>query len=100
MSITGPTVKDPEAVLEYTVDWDDLALESGETISTSAWAVSPAESPGLEVASSPSPSNTDGTATAWVTGGVVGHVYRLVNTITTSLGRTYEQSIVIRVEHQ
>lgn len=83
--------KDPSETLDYTFDWDDAYLQSGETISTSAWAVTPS-GPTLSGAS-----NTNSTATTFMAGGTAGHSYRLTNTIVTSASRTAERSITVRV---
>ena len=94
-------LKDPVAVVDYTFNWDDGYLDSTsspvETISTSTWSISPADSPGLTVDSS---SKTATTATAFFTGGVVGMVYQATNKIVTTGGRTDERSLTIRVEER
>lgn len=94
-------LKDPQAVVDYTFDWDDGYLDSSsspvETISTSTWTISPADSPGLTVSSN---SKTGTTTTAFFTGGVVGQVYQAVNRIVTTGGRTDERTCVLRVEER
>ena len=91
-------LKDPSAIVDYTFDWNDGYLDStsspAETISTSTWAISPADSPGMTVSSN---SKTATTATAFFTGGVVGNVYLATNHITTTGGRTDERTLTIRV---
>ena len=91
-------LKDPAAIVDYTFDWNDGYLDStsspAETIDTSTWAISPADSPGMTVSSD---SKTNTTATAFFTGGVVGVVYLATNKITTTGGRTDERTITIRV---
>lgn len=89
--MSGPYLKDPNAVLDYRHDWASW-LASGETIATSIWSVAPA---GLAVDSE---TETTTTATVWLSGGTVGQVYRVTNRITTNQGRTEERTIVIRVE--
>ena len=91
-------IKDPAAVLKYTEDWATFlnAPSPAETIDTSAWRVKPAPSP-LELKVD-SDSKTNTTATAQVSGGARTKVYRLINKITTSAGRTDERSIIIRVD--
>ncbi len=87
-------VKDPDAVLDYTLDWSADYLASGETISTSSWAVTPT---GLTIDSD---SNDTTTTTVFVSGGTRGKIYRLTNTITTSESRTEQRSLTIRVEER
>jgi hypothetical protein len=88
-------LKDPEAVLDYTFDWNDGYLLVGETISTSSWTVFPASGSHVEVDSD---SNTTTTTTVWLSGGVLHHVYAATNQITTSGNRTDERTLTIRVE--
>lgn len=80
---------DPDANLDYTVNWEDWLAES-ETIATSAWVVPT----GIDQAD---PSNTSTAATIWISGGTAGTEYQLTNRITTSLGRTDDRSIFLRV---
>lgn len=94
---------DPNAVLDYGVDWRALTngtggtdwLEEGETITASTWTlpdgitVDPAN-PALDDA-------TESTTTIWLTGGTAGQTYRVTNHITTSAGREDDRSIFLRV---
>lgn len=87
-------LKDPQASLDYRVDWA-AALGSGATISASSWTVRPAEASGITV-------STEGlqglVATARLGGGVPGHVYVVGNRVTLSDGTSDERSLTIRVE--
>lgn len=83
--------KDPGATLDYAVDWSDW-LEAGETISDSEWTVEA----GLTEEASPAPSELDGITTIWLSGGTAGAYYTVTNTITTSVGRIDERSLIIR----
>jgi TRAP-type uncharacterized transport system substrate-binding protein len=83
--------KDPSAKLDYAVDWSSW-LEAGETISDSEWTVEE----GLTEEVSPAPSEADGITTIWLSGGTAGVYYTVTNTITTSVGRIDERSIIIR----
>lgn len=86
-------VKDPEAVLDYQVDWTNW-LQTGETISTSTWTVpSPLTQPTLA-------SNTTTKATVWLGGGTDGATYRVTNRVVTNGGRTNDRSLTIVVRHQ
>ena len=75
----------PSAVLDYGFYWEDW-LEVGETISTSTWVV---DSP----LTKSSEQNSNNITSLFVTGGVVSKSYKLVNTITTSAGRTDARTI-------
>jgi hypothetical protein len=87
-------LKDPEAALDYAVDWGAEYL-NGETLSGSHWHVAPVETGGLSVVVS---RFDDTMATVTATGGVPGHVYQLANHVVLSSGLTDSRSIVLRVE--
>ena len=75
--------KDPDEVLDYTINWANRLLPS-ETISDSTWTLDA----GI---TKDSDSLSGSAATIWLSGGVAGTKYVLVNRITTSAGRKYEQ---------
>ena len=81
-------VKDPEAVLDYQIDWTDW-LDS-DTISTSVWTV-PA---GI---TKDSDSKTTEVSTIWLSGGTAGQTYAIECKITTAGSRTDERTIYIEV---
>jgi len=86
-------VKDPAAVVDYTVDWSSGYL-AGDTLTSSGFSVVPAETGGLTVDTE----THDGTtASVTLSGGVAGHVYRVTNQITTTAGYTDERSLTIRI---
>lgn len=89
-----PLWKDPDAVVDYTVNWGDGYLEPDETLATSEWLIEPTEQDGLV---KDSDSNDPTSTTAFFSGGVRGHVYRVTNRIATSAQRTDDRTIVIRV---
>ena len=78
--------KDPNAILDYSIDWSDW-LDTDE-ISTSTWTV-PA---GITKTDE---SNTTTIATIWLSGGTAGTTYSLLNRITTTGGRTADQTFKI-----
>ncbi len=81
-------VKDPNAVLDYVLDWGAWLVS--DTISTSNWTVPS----GITKDSS---TNTTTTATIWLSGGTAGEEYLLINRITTAAGRTEDRTIQITV---
>lgn len=86
-------VKDPNAVLDFKVDWTSW-LQAGETISTSTFVVPSGITKNSE-------SNTTTSATVWLSGGTGGGtVYKLVNRITTNQARTEDRTLEIRVEEE
>jgi len=81
-------LKDPDAVLDYSVDWSDWL--DGDAITASQWIV-PA---GLTLDSS---TNSTTATTAWLSGGAVRFRYTVTNRITTASGRVDDRSIVVQV---
>lgn len=87
-------LKDPDAVLDYSVDWgaeylgDDLLAES-------QWSVVPDEPGGVSIAGSDFDATT---STVKAAGGLPGRIYRLVNHVVAASGRIDRRSIVLRVE--
>jgi hypothetical protein len=89
-------LKDPDAVLDYMIDWgaeylgDDQILES-------EWSIVPDEAGGLSV----NGNAFDGTtATVTVAGGLAGKLYRLVNRVVLGSGRIDDRSLTVRVENR
>lgn len=82
--------KDPQAVLDYTVDWDaDDWLGTDTITGTPVWTL-PA---GI---TKDSQTNTTTTATIWLSGGTDGADYDIACKITTAGGRTDERTIRIQ----
>lgn len=80
--------KDPDAVLDYTVDWETWL--SGDTISADTWTVPS----GI---TKDSDSNTTTTATIVLSGGTAGVIYPIICQILTAGGRTDQRTIYIKV---
>jgi len=81
-------VKDPDALLDYSVDWTGWLCS--DTIVTGTWAV---PSGITEVGSS----NTDEISTIWLSGGTNGQSYNITNRIITAGGRHDDRTITISV---
>lgn len=92
MTNTTRMVKDPDAVLDYQIDWSSW-LATGETISSSDWVVQT----GITENSA---SNTTTTATIWLSGGAAGVTYTVTNRIVTTASRTNDRSLYITVREQ
>ena len=82
--------KDPNAILDYSINWGDWFASTTEALNASTWTVDT----GLTVDSD---ARTTSIATLWVSGGTVGASYNCENQIETSLGRTDERSIRITI---
>jgi len=90
-------LKDPQAVLDYSIDWGAEYLGDGELLATSDWSVVPDEPDGIIIVGTAFDAST---STVKAGGGVAGRLYSVVNRITTASGRVDERSIVIRVERR
>ena len=89
-------LKDPEAVLDYSVDWGAEYL-LGDLIASSQWSVDPDENNGVIVVGDDFDATT---STVKAAGGLPGRLYRLVNDVVMQSGRTDRRSIVLRVENR
>jgi hypothetical protein len=87
-------LKDPDAVLDYSVDWGAEYL-AGDLIATGQWTVDPQEDGGVTVVGNDFDAST---SVVTVTGGIPGRIYRLVNQVVLQSGRVDQRSIVLRVE--
>lgn len=87
-------LKDPEAALDYAVDWGAEYL-GGDQLAQSLWEVTPAETGGVAVL-------TSGfdllVATVKAGGGIPGRLYRLTNRVVLASGLEDSRSIMLRVE--
>ena len=83
--------KDPDAVLDYVVNWSPWL--GTDTITTSEWLV-PA---GLTKVTD---SKTATSATIWLSGGTVGMNYTVTNRIVTVGGRTEDRSFTLRLQER
>lgn len=81
--------KDPDEVADYEIVWTERL--DGDTITSSTWIVPS----GL---TKDSDSHVGGTTTIWLSGGVDGAVYKLVNRVVTVGGRTLEEKVQIAVQ--
>lgn len=87
-------VKDPDAVLDFSVDWT-ATLAPGETLASALWLIEPEG--GLQLVSETGDGNV---RSAWVAGGKPGDIVRLTSRLVTSLGRSDDRSFHIRIVEQ
>ena len=80
--------KDPDAVVDYGIDW--VRWLAGDTILTSVWFLPS----GI---TEDHATNTLSATTIWLAGGIIDTSPRLTNRITTALGRTQDQTVTIPV---
>lgn len=76
--------KDPDATLDYTIDWSKV-LDEDETISASSWSASSGD---ITVESD---TTVGQKAIAFLSGGTLFETYIITNQIETSAGRIYNQ---------
>ncbi len=88
MPISWPS-KDSDEVLDYSLNWSSAL--AGDTIVTSTWAIS--DSSLVENHST----NSSTSATIWLEDGTTNTTYTVTNTIVTAAGRTFQQSVSIRI---
>ena len=84
-------IKDPDATLDYVVDWS--AWLGVDTISTSTWTVATGITKVIDT-------KTTTTATIWLSGGTAGTSYTVADKIVTAGGRTDERTLTIVCEQK
>lgn len=82
--------KDPNEVLDYQFDWTDR-LQVGETIVTSDFILAEG------TVTIGSETFVGALCTVWLSGGTEGSINILTNRITTSVGRTYDESAKLKI---
>lgn len=85
--------KDPNEVLDYDIDWS-ARLDTGDAIATSTWTVTA----GALVIGSNSFSSK--ATKVWLSAGTADLTYYLTNRITTTGGRTMDQTVKLRVKQR
>ena len=88
-------VKDPDAILDYSIDWSNWL--GNDTIDTSTWV---AESPLIIISASDVIDATNTITTVFVSGGVVNNKYNLTNHIITAGGREDDRTITIIIKEK
>lgn len=81
-------IQDPSETLDHAMDWS--VWLNGDTISASAWSISPAGPVLVDLGVAA------GVATVTLSGVSFGLIYSLTNQVTTGAGRTAQRSITIR----
>lgn len=86
--------KDPDAVLDYTIDWTAW-LPANDTITASTYTVNSDANDAVVVDDT---SHANHTTTVWLSGGKVGERYTVTNHITTTQGRQDDRSLTITIK--
>ena len=82
--------KDPDDILDYTINWHRWLEELRDKIVASEWFVESGITINGHVFD-------DEKATVWLSGGTNGKNYKITNRITTNGGRRVDRSFIIRV---
>lgn len=88
-AFTWTTPKDPDEVKDYVIDWTDRLNE--DVIATSTWIV-----PDGITKDSDSFDADENTTTIWLSGGTLNDNYEFTNRITTTGGRTLDQTAKLK----
>jgi len=91
-----PIIKDPEALLRYTIVWPP-GVTDGAAITSAQWSVEPDEPGGVATSAHFIGGGETG---AQFGGGIAGRVYRAICHVALSDGRSADRSLVIRVEQR
>lgn len=82
--------KDPNARLDYTVDWTLWLAPVSDTIASAVWV----PSTGIVV---DTPTHTATAATAWASGGVIDEAEYMTCRITTAAGRIDDRTVFFKI---
>jgi hypothetical protein len=81
--------KDPDEICDFSVDWTQRL--AGDTLQQSSWVLPTGL---VKQSDSMLPTST----IIWLSGGDLGETYVLTNRVITMGGRTYDQSVRLRVK--
>lgn len=91
MSKTWDRSKDPNEVVDYDLSWSDQMTADTDTIASSTWTVPS----GI---TKDSASSTTTRTKVWLSGGTTGSTYTLLNRVVTAGGRTFDQSVKLKMK--
>ena len=91
--MTFAAVKDPDAILDYEMDWEDVMnlVTPADTIDTSSWVTDG----NMTIDSNTFTSNS---ATVWLSAGTLNSFEKVVNTIITTGGRKHVKTIEFSIK--
>lgn len=90
--------KDSNEVLDYYVDWASRMTENDE-IASSDWEFAEDPDEALDIDSNSFNVSTHKTL-VWLSGGTAGQSYELTNRITTTDGRTMDQTVKLKIKEK
>lgn len=91
MSLQWPA-KDPDEILDYTIDWSARLVT--DTIATSVWILDVGITETTQSFTNTPPQST----TIWLSGGTLGASHAITNRITTNGGRTMDQTVKLKIK--
>lgn len=91
MAMTWERPKDPDEVVDYDLSWAEQMAADSDTIATSTWTVPTGITKN-------SVSNTTTRTKIWFSGGTAGQTYSCVNRVVTAGGRTFDQTMKLKVK--
>lgn len=91
MSYAATFIKDPDAILDYAIDWTEWL--NSDSILTSSWSA-------VDGMSIDDTNNSDEVSVVWLSGGTTGRSYAVTNRITTAEGRQDDRTILIRCQQR
>ena len=90
--------KDPDEIDDYKLDWTSRLAPESDTVATSDWTIVTDMTGDANELVIVVKTNTDSSTTVWLADGTIGNTYILLNHITTTGGRTLEQSVAIKIK--
>lgn len=93
-------VQDPEAVLDYTVDWSEWLVPDDFLVSVAFIAGAGLNVLSANVSDSVRTGRANSCGTVWLSGGVVGQTYNSICHITTDSGRQDERTFLIVIKQK
>lgn len=91
MALSWPA-KAPDERLDYRIDWS-ARLGDDDTIASSLWIV-----PDDLTAETPTIEADDTMTQIWLSDGVLGVTYQIVNRVTTAVGRIMDQTMKLKIK--
>jgi len=89
-------IKDPNAQIDFSINWGDGYLSSGEQIATSIFTISPVSTGSTQTLSKVIESHSSTTSTVVVKGGIHNNQYLVKNNIMTTFNKTDERYFIVK----
>jgi hypothetical protein len=90
MAMAWTASKDPDDIKDYVLDWTPRL--AGDYLETSEWTIVTGDTLVID-----SDTHTESACTVWFSGGIDGDAY-ILNRVTTTGGRTYDQTMKLKIK--